>query len=54
VVNRNDAAAARHLRALFDAGTLAGLTDGQLLERFAERRERSAEAAFEMTSSVRS
>jgi RNA polymerase sigma factor (sigma-70 family) len=37
----------RHLAALFEAGTLAGLTDGQLLERFATRRNSTAEAAFE-------
>jgi RNA polymerase sigma factor (sigma-70 family) len=34
------------LRTLFGAGTTAGLTDGQLLERFAGRREHDAEAAF--------
>src|SRR5829696_3053585 len=36
------------LEALFEAGTLAGLTDGQLLERFATRRRRddAAELAF--------
>lgn len=34
------------LRALFGAGTLVGLTDGQLLERFASRRDEGAERAF--------
>ena len=34
------------LRTLFGAGTAAGLTDGQLLERFAGRRDDDAEAAF--------
>lgn len=36
----------RHLRTLFDVGTVAGLTDGQLLERFASRRDEAAELAF--------
>src|SRR5262249_13670216 len=40
------APSARHLRALFDAGASTGLTDGQLLERFATRRGESAELAF--------
>jgi RND family efflux transporter MFP subunit len=40
------ATSARHLRALFDAGVSTGLTDGQLLERFATRRGESAELAF--------
>lgn len=34
------------LRALFDAGTVVGLTDGQLLERFTTVRGASAEPAF--------
>ncbi|MHB1555869.1 MAG: sigma-70 family RNA polymerase sigma factor [Isosphaeraceae bacterium] len=34
------------LRALFGTGTLVGLTDGQLLERFATRRDEGAERAF--------
>ncbi len=34
------------LRTLFHAGTFAGLTDGELLERFAERKGDSAETAF--------
>jgi RNA polymerase sigma factor (sigma-70 family) len=37
----------RDLQALFVTGTLGGLTDRQLLERFANGREGSAEAAFE-------
>jgi RNA polymerase sigma factor (sigma-70 family) len=36
----------RYLGALFDDGCTAGLTDGQLLERFATRRREAAEAAF--------
>ncbi len=38
----------RHLGRLFDAGSAVGLTDGELLERFAGRRDESAEAAFEI------
>jgi HlyD family secretion protein len=34
------------LRRLYDAGTAVGLTDGQLLERFATRRDEGAELAF--------
>jgi RNA polymerase sigma factor (sigma-70 family) len=37
-------AAARDIQVLFDAGTVAGLSDGQLLDRFVARRE---EAVFE-------
>ena len=36
----------RHLRTLFDVGGTTGLTDGQLLERFATRRGAAAELAF--------
>ena len=36
----------RHIRALFDAGTIGGLTDGQLLERFTTRGGEAAELAF--------
>ncbi len=36
----------RHLGALFDGGTSAGLSDRQLLERFATRRDAVGEAAF--------
>jgi RNA polymerase sigma factor (sigma-70 family) len=36
----------QHVHTLFDAGPVAGLTDGQLLERFASRRGEAAEAAF--------
>jgi polysaccharide biosynthesis/export protein len=36
------------LHALFEAGTAGGLSDGQLLERFASRRDASSEAAFEV------
>ncbi|MDR3623327.1 MAG: efflux RND transporter periplasmic adaptor subunit [Paludisphaera borealis] len=34
------------VRTLFDAGTVTGLTDGQLLERFATRRGEASELAF--------
>jgi RNA polymerase sigma factor (sigma-70 family) len=37
----------RHLRSLFDNGTVAGLTDGQLLERFATSQGSAAGIAFE-------
>jgi RNA polymerase sigma factor (sigma-70 family) len=36
----------RHVQALFDAGTIGGLTDGQLLERFTTRGGEAAELAF--------
>ena len=36
----------RSIRTLFDVGTVAGSTDGQLLERFATRRDEGAELAF--------
>ncbi|QEH32018.1 ECF RNA polymerase sigma factor SigE [Aquisphaera giovannonii] len=36
----------KHIRSLFHAGTAAGLSDGQLLERFAESRGEAAELAF--------
>jgi RNA polymerase sigma factor (sigma-70 family) len=41
-------AVARDLEALFDTGTAGGLTDSQLLERFAARHDGSSEAAFEV------
>ena len=37
----------RDMNTLFDAGTAGGLTDRQLLERFAGGRNPSAETAFE-------
>ena len=37
----------RHLCRLFGAGSAVGLTDGELVRRFADRRDESAEAAFE-------
>ncbi len=37
----------RHFRSLFDNGTVAGLTDGQLLERFATDQGSAAGMAFE-------
>jgi len=39
-------AAARQIRALFDSGTLVGMGDGELLERFATRPGEVAELAF--------
>ena len=36
----------RSLGTLFDIGTVTGLTDGQLLERFGTREEAASEAAF--------
>ena len=36
-----------HLQALFDGGTCAGLTDGDLVERFQARRDAAGERAFE-------
>src|SRR4051812_24298687 len=39
-------AAPRELQVLFRGGTTSGLTDRQLLERFADRRDEMAEAAF--------
>jgi hypothetical protein len=34
------------LKTLFGVGTLGGMTEGQLLERFLSRRDEEAEAAF--------
>ena len=36
----------RPIQALFSAGTVGGMTDGQLLEQFLSRRDEGAEAAF--------
>ena len=36
----------KQIETLFRTGTAGGLTDGQLLERFLERRDEDAEAAF--------
>jgi RNA polymerase sigma factor (sigma-70 family) len=41
-------ALSRDIQTLFDAGTMAGLTDRQLLDRFELARDRSSEAAFEV------
>jgi hypothetical protein len=38
----------RDIQTLFDAGTVAGLSDRQLLERFTSARDGSSEAAFEV------
>ncbi len=40
------AGVASELQAIFEGGTVAGLTDGQLLDRFAGRRDEDAERAF--------
>src|SRR5271167_2693435 len=39
-------AGSRYIRTLFNVGTVGGLTDGQLLERFAARGGETAELAF--------
>ena len=36
----------KQIETLFQAGTAVGLTDGELLERFVQRRDETAEAAF--------
>ena len=41
-------AALRQIRGLFEGGTVAGLTDGQLLDRYLTRRDESAFAALVM------
>jgi RNA polymerase sigma-70 factor (ECF subfamily) len=43
MANARQAAANRHLRMLSEVGTVVGLTDGQVLDRFVTRRD---EAAF--------
>jgi hypothetical protein len=45
VASQHNQSAHRYLRVLFDAGTVAGLTDGQLLERFAAQRGETSELA---------
>ena len=42
----NQGIALRHLDTLFRVGTVGGLTDAQLLERFTSRRDEAAELAF--------
>ena len=44
----------RHIETLFRTGTASGLSDGQLLERFAQQRDEAAEAAFTCGGSPRS
>ena len=46
MTSQRNRSAHRSLRALFDAGTVAGLTDGQLLERFAARSGETSELTF--------
>ena len=46
MASQRNRSAHRYLRVLFDAGTVAGLTDGQLLERFAAQRGETSELAF--------
>src|SRR5690348_9051809 len=43
---RLDARSLRDVRALFGAGAVGGLSDGQLLDRFLARRDEVAEAVF--------
>jgi RNA polymerase sigma factor (sigma-70 family) len=43
----SSAAPSRDIQVLFDAGTAVGLSDRQLLDRFDDRRDPAAEAAFE-------
>ena len=44
--NRRAGVVEKHLEILFREGTLTGLDDGQLLERFAKRRDEAAFAAL--------
>src|SRR5262245_19560055 len=44
---RRPAGLIRHIYHLWELGACAGLTDAQLLARFADRREEGAEPAFE-------
>jgi RNA polymerase sigma factor (sigma-70 family) len=46
MITENERALSRSLGTLFDGGTVAGLSDGQLLERFCTRRGDAAETAF--------
>jgi RNA polymerase sigma factor (sigma-70 family) len=46
VANNLSGPAGRTIRALFSAGTIGGLTDGQLIERFTSRDADGAELAF--------
>ena len=46
MASNSSGTAFRSIRALFTAGTVGGLTDGQLLERFAARDGDGAELAF--------
>jgi RNA polymerase sigma-70 factor (ECF subfamily) len=46
MIGKDPSAVVRDVQTLFGAGTLGGLTDGQLLERFVTRRDAGAEAAF--------
>ncbi len=46
MANARQAVANRHLRMLFEVGTVAGLTDGQLLDRFVTGRDQAAFTAL--------
>ena len=46
MADQRNQSAHRYLHVLFDAGTIAGLTDGQLLECFAAQRGKTSELAF--------
>jgi hypothetical protein len=48
MVSGPSAALLRDMQTLFDAGTVAGLSDRQLLERFTSSGDGSSEAAFEV------
>jgi RNA polymerase sigma factor (sigma-70 family) len=48
MVGGSPVALLRDIQTLFDAGTVAGLSDRQLLERFTRARDGSSEAAFEV------
>ena len=48
MARRNSIALLRDIQTLFDGGSVAGLTDRQLLAQFAAGRDTSAEAAFEV------
>src|SRR4051794_11257246 len=47
MAGRSNETVLRHLDTLFDAGAVAGLTDAQLLGRFADRRDDAGRVAFE-------
>ena len=46
MMNKGTGAILGHVRTLFSVGTVAGLTDGELLDRFAARQGAGSETAF--------